>query len=193
MLLEGPGFDQVTQHSQALGVLTGRAQRAGGPAGMLYALSGEEVLPCTFPWQFTLLRALDAVGLYDRTAPVWDQYFEMLERNLTTVPERPGRDAQRLPRLERPAPLRGAAHAAGRAARRPRLGAHPRRAPRRRLDRLSGRRAHAQGAGARRLGEAGGRQFARRGRRTEGRAAGARRQRQDPVQAADGRAEIGGA
>ena len=57
---------------------------------MLYALSGEEVLPCTFPWQFTLFRALEAVGLYDRTAPIWDQYFEMLDRNLTTVPERPG-------------------------------------------------------------------------------------------------------
>lgn len=114
VLLEGPGFDQVTQHSQALGVLTGALSAQEGRRAMLYALSGEEVLPCTFPWQFTLFRALDAVGLYDRTAPIWDQYFEMLDRNLTTVPERPGRDAQRLPRLERPAPLRGAAHAAGR-------------------------------------------------------------------------------
>ena len=90
VLLEGPGFDQVTQHSQALGVLTGALSAQEGRRAMLYALSGEEVLPCTFPWQFTLFRALEAVGLYDRTAPIWDQYFEMLDRNLTTVPERPG-------------------------------------------------------------------------------------------------------
>lgn len=90
VLLEGPGFDQVTQHSQALGVLTGALRGEEALRAMRYAMEGEEVLPCTFPWQFTLFRALDAVGLYDRTAPIWDQYFEMLERNLTTVPERPG-------------------------------------------------------------------------------------------------------
>lgn len=90
VLLEGPGFDQISQHCQALGVLTGALQGKEAEAAMRYALEGKDVLLCTFPWQFTLFRALDKVGLYGRTAPIWDQYFAMLDRNLTTVPERPG-------------------------------------------------------------------------------------------------------
>ena len=38
----------------------------------------------------TQRRALEKIGLYDLTAPLWAQYFSMLDRDLTTVPERPG-------------------------------------------------------------------------------------------------------
>ena len=68
------------------GALTGEEAKIA----MEKALTEPGVLACTFPWQYTLLRALEKTGLYDLTAPLWAQYFSMLDRDLTTVPERPG-------------------------------------------------------------------------------------------------------
>ena len=90
MLREGPNFEQFSQHSQALAVLCGALTGEEAKIAMEKALTEPGVLACTFPWQYTLLRALEKAGLYDLTAPLWAQYFSMLDRDLTTVPERPG-------------------------------------------------------------------------------------------------------
>lgn len=90
LLREGPGFDQYSQHSQALGVLAGALTGEEARRAMRIAMEEKDILLCTFPWQYTLFRALEKTGLYDLTAPVWEQYFSMLDRHLTTVPERPG-------------------------------------------------------------------------------------------------------
>lgn len=90
MLREGPNFEQFSQHSQALAVLCGALTGEEAKIAMEKALTEPGVLACTFPWQYTLLRALEKTGLYDLTAPLWAQYFSMLDRDLTTVPERPG-------------------------------------------------------------------------------------------------------
>ena len=90
MLREGPNFEQFSQHSQALAVLCGALTGEEAKIAMEKALTEPDVLACTFPWQYTLLRALEKIGLYDLTAPLWAQYFSMLDRDLTTVPERPG-------------------------------------------------------------------------------------------------------
>lgn len=90
VLREGPGFDQYTQHAQALAVLCGALQGEEAREAMRRAMGDEDMLTCTFPWQYTLLRALEKTDLYDLTQPLWEQYFSMLDRRLTTVPERPG-------------------------------------------------------------------------------------------------------
>ena len=90
ILREGPGFEQYTQHAQALAVLSGALTGVEAKIAMRHAMLDEDILACTFPWQYTLFRALEKAGLYDMTAPVWEQYFSMLDRHLTTVPERPG-------------------------------------------------------------------------------------------------------
>ena len=90
LLREGPGFDQYSQHSQALAVLCGALTGDAARTALRHAMQDADVLPCTFPWQYTLFRALEKAGLYELTAPVWQQYFAMLDRHLTTVPEKPG-------------------------------------------------------------------------------------------------------
>lgn len=90
MIMEGPNFKQYSQHSQALAVLCGALDGVEAINAMRGAMAEKDVLACTFPWQYTLLRALEKVGLYELSEPVWEQYFSMLDRHLTTVPERPG-------------------------------------------------------------------------------------------------------
>jgi hypothetical protein len=90
ILREGPGFEQYTQHAQALAALSGALKGVEAKGAMRHAMLDEDILACTFPWQYTLFRALEKAGLYEMTAPVWEQYFSMLDRHLTTVPERPG-------------------------------------------------------------------------------------------------------
>lgn len=90
LVLEGPGVAQYTQHAQSLAVLTGLFGGDAAKRAMNAALDDPSMLPCSFPWQFTLFRALDKAGLYDRTAELWPQYTDLLALNLTTIPERPG-------------------------------------------------------------------------------------------------------
>ena len=90
VLREGPDVEQYTQHSQSLAVLAGALTGEAAKTAMRHAMQDEDMLPCTFPWQYTLFRALEAAELYELTEPVWEQYFSMLDRHLTTVPERPG-------------------------------------------------------------------------------------------------------
>lgn len=90
LLREGPNFDQYSQHSQALAVLCGALTGDAARTALRRAMQDDDVLPCTFPWQYTLFRALDKADLYALTENVWRQYFSMLDRHLTTVPEKPG-------------------------------------------------------------------------------------------------------
>lgn len=90
LLREGPGFAQYSQHAQSLAVLTGLLTGEQAQNAMRAAMEAPDVLLCTFPWQFTLLRALEKVGLYGLSVSVFQQYLDMLDRHLTTIPEKPG-------------------------------------------------------------------------------------------------------
>jgi len=83
---EGPDVDEYGQHSQVLAVLTGLA--TDPKALMLRTLDKEDLLPCSFPWMFYFIRALEEVGLYDRTSVFFDRLTGFVELNATTVPER---------------------------------------------------------------------------------------------------------
>ena len=90
LLREGPGFEQYSQHAQALAVLTGLIQGPAAAELMDRALSAEGILACTFPWHFYLFRALEKAGRYERCASIWAPYREILARHLTTMLETPG-------------------------------------------------------------------------------------------------------
>ncbi|MBQ5960294.1 MAG: hypothetical protein IJL53_06480 [Firmicutes bacterium] len=90
MLREGPDFREFTQHTQAMMVLAGGFNEEEGRNALLHALQDQNVLACTYPWQYTLLRALDKLGMYDLSEPVWEQYRDILRCHLTTLAESPG-------------------------------------------------------------------------------------------------------
>lgn len=90
VLREGPRFEQYTQHSQALATLSGALVGEEAASAMRHAMQDAGMLACTFPWQYTLLRALEKTGQYALSQPLWQQYYAMLDRHLTTIPERPG-------------------------------------------------------------------------------------------------------
>lgn len=80
----------TANHAQSLAVLTGLLTGEQAQNAMRAAMEAPDVLLCTFPWQFTLLRALEKVGLYGLSVSVFQQYLDMLDRHLTTIPEKPG-------------------------------------------------------------------------------------------------------
>ena len=47
------------------------------------------MLQCTYPWMFTLCRALEKAGLYDKTLTLWTPYLKAMEYHMTTLPETP--------------------------------------------------------------------------------------------------------
>jgi hypothetical protein len=83
---EGPGMDEYGQHAQVLAVLTGLAK--DGCALMEKTLEDESLLPCSFPWMFYFIRALEQVGMYDRTSVFFDRLTGFVKLNATTIPER---------------------------------------------------------------------------------------------------------
>ena len=87
---EGPAVDEYTQHAQILAILTGLVSGGEARALMERTLADSSLIPCSFPWMFNLIRALEAVGLYERAdSIIWSVYRDMLKDHLTTVPERP--------------------------------------------------------------------------------------------------------
>ena len=90
MLREGPSFAEFTQHTQAMAVLAGGLSGEEAMTAMTHAMSDPDVLACTYPWQYMLLRALDQLGIYELSEPIWQQYRDILERHLTTLAESPG-------------------------------------------------------------------------------------------------------
>jgi hypothetical protein len=83
---EGPGIDEYGQHAQVLAVLTGLAKDP--KALMLRALESKELLPCSFPWMFYCIRALEQTGLYDKASVFYDRLTGFVKLNATTIPER---------------------------------------------------------------------------------------------------------
>ena len=56
---------------------------------MVQVQQEKELIFCTFPCQFYLLRAYEKTGLYDQTAEVWGALKQQLDLHLTTLPETP--------------------------------------------------------------------------------------------------------
>lgn len=88
LLREGPELEEFCQHDQALAVLTGMVTGLDARRMMVRTLE-EPMLQCTYPWMFTLCRALEKAGLYDKTMALWTPYLKAMEYHMTTLPETP--------------------------------------------------------------------------------------------------------
>ena len=88
---EGPAYEEYSQHAQLWAVLSGLAVGEKAKEIMDKVLSDDTLIPCSFVLQFYLFRALEAAGMYDKTAQLWTLWKDLIDLNLTTVPEIPGK------------------------------------------------------------------------------------------------------
>lgn len=90
LIKEGKNLKQFSQHTQALAVLCGALSGDKAKQAMRKSLlnTSDGILKCSFPWHYTIFRALEKIGLYKELSPIiWEQYTSILKRNLTTMPE----------------------------------------------------------------------------------------------------------
>jgi hypothetical protein len=88
---EGPGFEEYSQHAQLWAVLNRLAQGDKAKAIMGKTIDDATLVPCSFVLQFYLFRALERAGYYEKTEKLWGLWKELLDLDLTTVPEIPGK------------------------------------------------------------------------------------------------------
>lgn len=86
---EGPGIEDYSQHAQLFAVLCGVGDQAFRRGLMERVHQSSDLIPCSFPLQFYLFRAYEAVGMYDATQKLWDLWEQPLKWHMTTVPEEP--------------------------------------------------------------------------------------------------------
>lgn len=97
---DGPGFEEYSQHSQVFAVLTGTADKEEGYRILKEVTDSFYCTPeelesgavkryprCSVSMSYYLFRALEQVGLYERTERLWDIWREMVQDNLTTCVE----------------------------------------------------------------------------------------------------------
>ena len=89
LYMEGPGFEEYSQHSQVFAVLTGMAVGERAKSLMTKALEQEGLSKCSFPWMFYFIRALEMVGMYDRSTVFFDVLKKFAALNVSTIPEDP--------------------------------------------------------------------------------------------------------
>ena len=86
---EGPRTEEYSQHSQIYAVLTGLAEGERARSMMEKVLDDRSLVPCSFMQQFYLFRALEKVGMYDRTEDLWQAWQEFIDLHCSTFPETP--------------------------------------------------------------------------------------------------------
>ncbi len=89
---DGPGFEEYSQHCQVFAVLTGTAGQEEGKRILTevtdsYYGAGKEYPRCSVAMAYYMFRALEQVGLYERTERLWDVWREMVKNNGTTCVE----------------------------------------------------------------------------------------------------------
>ena len=91
LYMDAPDFREYTQHAQMYAVLTGCIDPVSGKALMERTLNDPSLIQCTFVQRFYLFRALELVGLYERTEALWQTWQDFIDLHCTTFPEAPER------------------------------------------------------------------------------------------------------
>lgn len=86
---EGPATEEFSQHTQIFAVLTGLVSGEKARGLMERVLADDTLVQCSFSQKFYLFRALEQVGLYDRTDALWAPWQKFLDLHCTTFPETP--------------------------------------------------------------------------------------------------------
>lgn len=89
MIREGPDFLQFTQHAQAWAVLTDCLTGHRAETALRHAITGADVLKCSFSTTFEWFRALEKAGLYPETKADMMRWAALPAMGSTTCPETP--------------------------------------------------------------------------------------------------------
>lgn len=84
---DGPGVEEYSQHCQVFAILTDTVGKKEGVALLKRVMDDESYAQCSVAMAFYLFRAVEKVGLYERTKDLWDLWRNMLTYNLTTCVE----------------------------------------------------------------------------------------------------------
>ena len=87
LITDGPGSDDLSQHAQVFGVLTGIYSDEEGRSAMLKCMTEPGFTKCTVCMQYYLFRALEKTGLYHLTEGCWDIWRHMIDNGCTTCVE----------------------------------------------------------------------------------------------------------
>lgn len=86
--MDSPGIPMYSVHSQVFAILTDTVSVEEGKRLLADALDEPgRFAQCSISMYFYLFRALEKVGLYERTAELWDLWRDMLKSHLTTCVE----------------------------------------------------------------------------------------------------------
>ncbi|MCM3160796.1 alpha-L-rhamnosidase C-terminal domain-containing protein [Metabacillus litoralis] len=84
---DGPGVEDYSQHCQVFAILTETVNKEEGALLLNEVLDSNAYTQCSVAMAFYLFRAVEKVGLYDRTKDLWNTWRTMVENNLTTCVE----------------------------------------------------------------------------------------------------------
>ncbi len=91
LLRDGPEVEDISQHGQVFGALTGTLTRTQGRAVLERTLKEPEKYPqCSVAMAFYLFRALERCELYEYTGELWSAWRRMVEDHMTTCAESAG-------------------------------------------------------------------------------------------------------
>ena len=86
---EGPFTEEYSQHAQIYAVLSGLAAGDRARAIMEKTLADKSLVQCSFMQGYYLFRALEAAGMYEKTADLWQPWQDFIDLHCTTFPETP--------------------------------------------------------------------------------------------------------
>jgi alpha-L-rhamnosidase len=87
LIQDGPGVEEYSQHAQVFAVLTDVVTGSKARDIIQIALSDESLAKCSVAMAYYLFRAVEKVGLYDKTNELWNLWRQMISNNLTTCVE----------------------------------------------------------------------------------------------------------
>ena len=87
LVQDGPGVDSYSCHGQVFAVLAGTVTEEEGKRMLEEVTGNPAYAQCSVSMSFYLFRALEKVGLYEKTKDMWNLWREMLKNNMTTCVE----------------------------------------------------------------------------------------------------------
>lgn len=87
LIQDGPGVDEYSVHCQVFGVLADVFSVEVGRKSLLETIGNDKYAQCSVAMSYYLFRALEKVGLYEKTKKLWDLWRDMVNKNLTTCVE----------------------------------------------------------------------------------------------------------
>lgn len=87
LLQDGPGVPEYSVHCQVFGVLSGVLSMEDGKRLLEKTVGNKAYSQCSVAMTYYLFRALEKVGLYEKTDKLWDTWRDMVSKNMTTCVE----------------------------------------------------------------------------------------------------------